>query len=131
MNHFSSLYSYKYLKYIPYLNKYRYHKLTNTLQSKTFDFKFTCQSSKDLKNSDAFQIIKKYKLEKYFKIVCKHYYFFKFGPTLNGICTRQIKTFKKQLYSKQKTKKRCCDHLIILTQEEWSLPAYKKWSSKR
>jgi len=130
MNHFSSLYCYKYLEYIPYIKKYLYHKQRNTLRSKSFDFKFTCETSKALKKSKVFRVIKRYKLEKYFIIVCKHYYFLKFGPRLNGVCTRRIELLKKE-YSSKKTNKRCCDSLILLTQEEWELPAYKKWSPKR
>jgi len=130
MNHFSNLFSYKYLNYIPYRNKYRYYKLQHMLELKSFDFKFSCQTSKILKKSDLFKIIKKYRLEKYFVIVCKHYYFYKFGPNLDGICTRRKRILRKE-YGRTKPKKRCCDSLILLTQEEWALPAHKKWSSKK
>jgi len=129
MNHFSNLFSYKYLNYIPYRNKYRYYKLQHMLELKSFDFKFSCQTSKILKKSDLFKIIKKYRLEKYFVIVCKHYYFYKFGPSLNGICTRSVKLLKKH-YSNKKPKKRCCDYLLLLTRDEWELPAYKKPSKR-
>lgn len=131
MNHFNtSLFTYKYLEYIPYVNKYQFYKNRNFLHLKSFDFKHVVQSSKSLKNSSFFQIIKKYSLEKYFKIICKHYYFHKFGPNLNGPCTRRIKILQKT-YNNKKPKKRCCDSLILMTQEEWALPAYKKWASSK
>lgn len=127
MNHFSNEFSYQSLNYIPYVYKYRYYKLNNALQYKSFDFKFSCQSPKELRNSDVYKIIKKHKLEKYFKIICKHYYFYKFGPSLKGVCTRRIKQLKKN-YNSKKPKKRCCDKLILMTQEQWKLPAHKRWS---
>lgn len=130
MNYFSNIYSYHFLEHIPYFLKYQYFKSQNKLHLRSFDFKYNCYTSQILKNSCIFHLIKKYHFEKYFKIVCKHYYFYKFGPKLNTVETRRIKILRKE-YDTKKPKKRCCDSLILMSQEEWHLPQYKKWNSKR
>lgn len=130
MNFFSTDFTYQFLQHISFFFKYKYYKSINSLNTKTFDFKYNCYLSEDLRNSCIFKLIKKYHFEKYFKIVCKHYYFYKFGPKLNNICTRRIKLLRKN-YTNKKPKKRCCDSLILITHEEWHLPYYKKWNSTR
>jgi hypothetical protein len=130
MNHFNSSYTYKYLEHIPYRFKYAYHKLAKTLHCNTFDFKHSCQNWRSLRKSKFYKIIVKHGLESFFIIVCKHYYFYKFGPKLQGICTRRMTKFKKE-YTATKPRKRCCDSLILLSKEQWFLPPHKKWDYKK
>jgi hypothetical protein len=125
-----NVYDYNDLKHIPYRFKYKYHKFNKSLAHFTFDFKYRCTNLKKLRQSKVFKTIVKYNLQNFFKLICKHYYFYKFGPKLNHICTRQIKLFKQE-YSKRKPKKCCCNKIILITKEEWSLPLFKKWNYKR
>ncbi len=131
MNSFDSSFSYKYLEHIPFRFKYNKHKLAKTSHCITFDFRYITYNIRNLKTYKS--IIKsliKWKVTEYFITVCKHAYFYKFGPKLTGVCTRRMTQLKKE-YSNKKVRKRCCNNLLVMHKEEWNLPPYKTFNWAR
>jgi hypothetical protein len=130
MNTFDSSFSYKYLEHIPYRFKLNKHRLAKTYNYITFDFRYLSYNIDKLRNLKEFKSIKKLKLTKFFIIICKHHYFYKFGPKLTGVCTRRMTQLKKE-YPNKKVKKRCCKNLVVMPKEEWNLAPYKKFNIAR
>jgi hypothetical protein len=131
MNTFDSSFSYKYLEHIPYRLKYIKHKRAKTYNSISFDFRYKSYNVGKLRKLKQFKSIINLKLTKYFIIICKHHYFYKFGPKLTGICTRRMTQLKREAYSNKKVEKRCCNNLIVMPTDEWNLSPNKKFNVAR
>lgn len=130
MNSYDKRFFFFELKHIPLRFKLDVHAKRKDIDLYTFDFRIRCHKFNDLKKSSLYKFVIKYEAQDKFIIICRHAYFQKFGPRLNGVLTRQMKRYKKKFWPPCK-KKRCCDNLILMPKEEWQTPLYKRWKTER